>query len=153
MYRNSLYYLIALVLVLVLGGNVPAQVPPGWVSADIGSPAPGNASESGGTWEITGNGNDVWGNADNFHFVYQFLDGDGEISARVVDNGTGSNDWAKGGVMIRQDTTSGSPEAFISITGSSGGGAAFQWRETAGAACRPTELPGSPRGPTPTRSA
>ena len=98
MFRSSLNHLVALVLVLALTGGVSAQVPPGWVSEDIGNPAPGGAAESGGTWEITGNGNDIWNTADNFHYVYQFLDGDGEMIARVVDNGSGSNAWSKGGV-------------------------------------------------------
>ncbi len=115
---KKLCYLIALVLVLSLAGSVSAQVPPGWISEDVGNPAPGDASESGGTWEITGNGHDIWDSSDNFHFVYQYLEGDGEMIALVVDNGTGSNAWAKGGVMIRQDNTGPSPYAYVAVTGS-----------------------------------
>jgi hypothetical protein len=123
----------AVVLVVSLVVSVSAQLPPGWTSEDVGSPAPGSASESGGTWEITANGNDIWGTGDNFHYVYQPLEGDGEIFARVVDTGTGSNAWAKGGVMIRQDNTAGSAYAIVAVTGSSGGGACFQYRDNANA--------------------
>ena len=118
---------------LSLSGSVSAVIPAGWADQDIGSSTGGSANEAGGTWTVTGNGNDIWGTADAFHYVYVPLDGDGQMVARVVDNGTGSNNWTKGGVMIRQDTTPGSPFSFMCITGSSGGGAAFQWRDTQGA--------------------
>jgi len=143
----KLICLASVILVLSLAGSVSAQLLPGWSSADVGSPTPGNALESGGTWEVTGAGNDIWGTSDNFHFVFQSLSGDGEMVARVVDNGTGSNNWAKGGVMIRQDTTGPSAYVFAAITGSSGNGNVTQWRDSAGASAAPG---GS--GPTPAGS-
>jgi len=125
---RKLVFLASFVLVLGLVGSASAALPPGWISEDIGNPAPGSASESGGTWTVTGNGHDIWDNSDNFHYVYQYLDGDGEMSARVVSNGTGSNSWAKGGVMIRETTDGGSVHANEVVTGGDGAGLAFQWR-------------------------
>ena len=48
--------------------------------------------------------------------------------ARVVSNGTGTNTWAKGGVMIRDSLNGGSTQAMMAITGSGGNGASFQYR-------------------------
>jgi uncharacterized protein (TIGR02246 family) len=60
--------------------------------------------------------------------VYRELTGDAIIEARVVDNGEGSNAWAKGGVMIRQSLEPGSINVSGFITGGSGDGGTFQWR-------------------------
>jgi len=84
--------------------------------------------EATGTYEITGEGADIWGGTDAFHYVYMSLTGDGEISARVVSNGTGSNAWAKGGVMIRETTAHDSKQMLMGMTGGEGGGIAFQGR-------------------------
>ena len=48
-------------------------------------------------------------------------------------NGVGTNRWAKGGVMIRQNNTAGSVNAMVAATGGDGGGLTFQWRVTADA--------------------
>ena len=70
-------------------------------SVTIGNAVTGDAQIVGdGVYEITGNGADVWGSADGFHYLYKELTGDGSITCRVADFGTGSNTWAKGGVVI-----------------------------------------------------
>ena len=99
-----------------------------------GAPGPqGSVSldEATGTYTVNGSGADVWGSSDQFHYMYRELSGDGTIIAHVVDNGTGSNNWAKGGVMIRQSLDAGSTHALMAVTGSEGGGGAFQWRPVA----------------------
>jgi hypothetical protein len=88
--------------------------------------------EATGTYSITGSGADVWGSSDQFHYGYRELTGDGEIVARVVDNGTGSNNWAKGGVMIRETLDANSKHMIAALTGSEGGGIAFQGRPETG---------------------
>ncbi|MHC4519069.1 MAG: DUF1349 domain-containing protein, partial [Planctomycetota bacterium] len=76
-------------------------------------------------------GNDIWGTADQFRYAYRTLTGDGSMTVRV-DAIDGSPDgWVKGGVMIRQNTDAGAVNAFTAVTGGSGDGATFQWRETA----------------------
>jgi hypothetical protein len=90
--------------------------------------------EATGTYSLAGAGADIWGNADQFHYAYKMLNGDGTMIARVVSTGTGTNNWAKGGVMIRQSLAAGSTHAFMPITGPSataaggGNGASFQRR-------------------------
>ncbi len=105
-----------------------------------GAPGPeGSVSldEATGTYSLTGSGADVWGSADQFHYMYRKLSGDGEIIARVVDNGTGSNGWAKGGVMIRETLDADSKHAIMALTGGAGEGMAFQLRpETDSGDCK-----------------
>jgi len=118
-------WVVPLVFLLGMAGSAFA-----WISTDVGTPTAGSASydEATATWTVTGNGDDIWGNADNFHYVYKYLKGDGEIIARVASLGPGSNTWAKAGVMIRDTLDAGARNAFVAITGGSGDGATFQWR-------------------------
>jgi hypothetical protein len=86
--------------------------------------------ENAGQMTVSGEGSDIWNNSDQFTFVYKTLNGDGSLVARVVSNGTGSNTWAKGGMMIRATLDAGSPHAIMAITGdtAAGAGASFQYR-------------------------
>ena len=114
-----------------------ADLTAGGVVADLTLNFKGMASnlvvdEETGTYKVTGEGADIWGNSDAFHYVYMQLTGDGEISARVVSNGTGSNTWAKGGVMIRETNAADSKHMIMGMTGGDGGGIAFQGRMATG---------------------
>ena len=128
---GGLIYLVSFILVLGLVGSASAALPQGWQSQDIDTTG-GSADESGGTWTVSGDGADIWGNSDQFHYVYRELTGDAIIEARVVDNGEGSNNWAKGGVMIRQSLDADSINVSGFITGGSGDGGTFQWRSVQG---------------------
>jgi len=84
----------------------PGMMPSPWQSADIGTPLmAGTADYAPGsqTFYIDGAGADVFGANDQFHYVYQPLNGDGTIIARVRYQ-TNSSPWAKAGVMIMQST-------------------------------------------------
>jgi regulation of enolase protein 1 (concanavalin A-like superfamily) len=52
---------------------------------------------------------------DQFQFVYRSLSGDGTIVARVSTQ-QNTNEWAKAGIMIKRDTTSGSPYTALMVT-------------------------------------
>jgi RHS repeat-associated protein len=111
------------------GANFTVTVlPTGWSDGDIGSVGlAGNATFSNGTYTINASGQSIWGTADQMHFVYQPLSGDGTIVARVVSlTGTSS---AQAGVMIRETLNISSTNAF---TQSSNGGANFDYRLTTG---------------------
>ncbi|MHC4744461.1 MAG: CotH kinase family protein, partial [Planctomycetota bacterium] len=98
---------------------------------DIGNPTPGSHSVAGGVYTVEGNGDDIWSSSDNFYYVYAPLSGDGELSARVVSL-QHTHDWAKAGVMIRENLTGGSRHAtqIVTPTGRQG----FQWRPVANGA-------------------
>jgi hypothetical protein len=121
-----------------LAFDVPADVTAGGVLTDVtlrfkGAPSNLSIDEAAGTYEIAGAGNDIWGTEDAFHYVFRELTGDATMVVRVTDNGTGSNAWSKGGPMIRQSLDRGSINVMGAITGGSGDGGTFQWRETADA--------------------
>jgi regulation of enolase protein 1 (concanavalin A-like superfamily) len=106
------------------------QLPSGWGDADIGNvPFAGFATEHDGTFDVTGSGADIWGTADAFHYAWHLMNGDGTITARVV-NVDDVSQWVKGGVMIRDSFDPGSPQAFVLVSHSKG--VAFQRREVAG---------------------
>ena len=90
--------------------------------ADIGSPGlPGSSAfdATTGTWTVTGGGADIFGTADQFHYAYQTLVGNGAIVARVtgVQN---THAFAKAGVMIRESLAAGSRHATVDVTPSNG---------------------------------
>ena len=117
----------------------------GWRSGDIGTTG-GSAIQSGDTFEITGDGHDIWGSSDGFYYMFKELTGDGSITARIISNGTGTNTWAKGGVMIRNKLSPDSAHAMTVVTGGAGGGAAFHWRSSA------SDVTSSAHDPTPSIS-
>jgi len=72
-----------------------------------------------GTILMTAIGADIWNAADEFRYAYMNLSGDGAIVAQV-DGLYRSNEWVKGGVMIRESTDAGSTFAAVYLTGDYG---------------------------------
>jgi len=119
---------------LPTGGSLPSP----WQERDIGSVGvAGSASYSSGTFTVKGSGADIWGSADGFHFVYQPLNGDGQIVARVASL-QNTDPWAKAGVMIRDGLNPNGAHAMSVV--SIANGSAFQRRLSTGGA---TEHSGS----------
>ena len=108
-----------------------APLPPPWLDGDIGAPAlAGSASSTSGVFTVNAGGADIYGTADQLHFVYQGASGDATLSARLAAQ-TNSSSWAKAGVMLRSTTDAGSP--YYAVFGTPGNGVAVQWRKTQGA--------------------
>jgi regulation of enolase protein 1 (concanavalin A-like superfamily) len=100
---------------------VQTTTPTGWQSTDIGAPiTAGTADYSTATksFYLDGAGADEFSGAgkDQSHFVYQTLNGDGTIVARVRYQ-TNSDPWAKAGLMIRQSTAAGASWVDALVTG------------------------------------
>ena len=113
---------------ITVNAGITCTVPSPFISEDIGNTSvPGTGCESNGTFTLEGDGADIWGTADAFHYVYQSLSGDGEIIARVTSL-ENTNAWAKAGVMIRENNAAGSKHAMMIVT--PGNGTAFQRRVT-----------------------
>jgi hypothetical protein len=99
-----------------------------WTSQDIGNATGGSGIQRAsqgvytGQVQVIGGGSDIWGTADGFQFYYQQLVGDGTVIARLTSMpaGSGISAWAKAGVMMRNDLTSGSMNAFCSLDGTQG---------------------------------
>jgi hypothetical protein len=77
------------------------------------------------TYTVRGSGSDIWGTADEFHYVWTQWAGDFEITARV-DAVQDVSAWTKAGIMIRTNLNPGS--AHASLFASPGKGVAFQRR-------------------------
>ncbi|HEX5056010.1 MAG TPA: serine hydrolase [Gammaproteobacteria bacterium] len=101
-----------------------------YTSADIGSVgAAGSSSVSGGVLTIEGSGADIWNTADEFHYYYTTLSGDGQITARI-ESVEDVHTWTKAGVMIRDSLADNSAYAFMLLRPTEG--AAFQYRSSQG---------------------
>jgi len=88
-------------------------LPSPWASSDVGAVASeGEACFNDGRFEVSASGTDIFGSADEFHYVYQELNGDGEIIAQVM-NLDQTDNWAKAGVMIRGDLDSNAAMAMM----------------------------------------
>lgn len=112
-------------------------LPSPWQGADVGAvQKPGSASWSSGTFTVNAAGSDIGGNADQFTFVYQTLDGDGEIVARAASLDR-THPWAKAGVMIRDELSGNAKYASALLTAEKG--LFFQYRIAAGAST--TQIP------------
>ncbi|MEA3207184.1 MAG: eukaryotic-like serine/threonine-protein kinase [Chthoniobacter sp.] len=90
---------------------------------------PSATRDASGVFTIKASGIDLWGNADNGHFIYRTLEGDGEIVARVVSIEKG-DPWAKVGVMARESNKPESRNAALLLT--PGNGLTQQTRPTNG---------------------
>ncbi|MBI1390746.1 MAG: hypothetical protein GC154_20130 [bacterium] len=98
----------------------------------IGNHADGSATLSGGVYTIKGNGNDIWGTADEFYYLYNTASGSHSLSAKIkwIDHGT--NEWAKAGVMMREDPTDPSSRHYQGILKGLNDLIGPQWRPVQG---------------------
>jgi regulation of enolase protein 1 (concanavalin A-like superfamily) len=115
-------------------------VPGEWVGTDIGNPSrAGTSSATSGTYTVSGAGADIWGPADQFHFMYRQVSGDVEIIARVAGL-QNPYSLSKFGVMFRESLAAGARNAFMAGSGGSGWG--YQRRISTGGQTYFTAGPG-----------
>jgi len=112
--------------------NIVVQSTPivGWAHDDIGVVGlPGDATYTAATgiYTLSGSGDDIWNNADGFHYLYRQISGDGTLTARVVSL-ENTDGWAKAGVMLRESLAPGSKFSLSLV--SAGNGLHHQFRNT-----------------------
>jgi hypothetical protein len=102
-------------------------------TADIGNTnIVGQACYNGVTsYSVKGSGSDIYGNADQFRYVYKTFGGDGTLQAKVTSQDQ-TNPFNKAGLMFRNALDSAASNIFMSITSSNG--ITFQNRPTANTA-------------------
>lgn len=95
---------------------------------------------------MIGFGNNIFGTADQFGFLYAPASGDGAWSVRVSQQ-EHTSDFAKAGLMVRGSTDPGAP--FVDMLAIPGGDAeVLEWRDSAGASAgRIPHGPGHPHAP------
>jgi uncharacterized repeat protein (TIGR02543 family) len=119
---------------------VDVPLPSPWQTADIGAvAAPGLARIKGATWTILGSGQDIWGTADEFRYVYQGTTADCSVEAQVASM-TRTDGLAKSGVMIRESTAASSINAMVCATPDEG--IIFQWRSATGGSTSSVKITG-----------
>lgn len=100
---------------------------PGWAAAppapfkavDVGDTGAAGAVDvdADGVWTVQGSGElENSGDQDSFFFVYQELQGDGTIIARLVEQVRESGTQPKTGIMIRASVDPGAPHAGLIMT-------------------------------------
>ncbi len=102
--------------------------------------------EPAGTYTIAASGADIWGTADEFHFAYKEITGDGSctIIAKVesLDN---TDPFAKAGVMIRNTLDPGARNAAVFVTPEQG--TRFQYRNATDEIYETTQFINDPNDP------
>ena len=132
MFQRTLQACSFVALAVVLAGATVEAGPKGWSTTAVGTVTMKGSATTSQTGRVTvsGEGTDIWDTADGFQFVYKRLSGDGQITARITAL-TNTNEWAKGGVMIRAALTASAAHASFLATPSNG--LVFQHRTAAGA--------------------
>jgi regulation of enolase protein 1 (concanavalin A-like superfamily) len=101
-----------------VSGSVSAAGP--WTDQGIGSTGQsGSSGYAGGTFTLRAAGADIWGSSDDFRYVYETLNGDGQIVARVTSI-QNTHVYAKAGVMIRGSLNPNAAHAMLDV-GPTGG--------------------------------
>jgi alpha-tubulin suppressor-like RCC1 family protein/regulation of enolase protein 1 (concanavalin A-like superfamily) len=96
-------------------------------------------AEANGSYAVSGAGAAIGGTVDNFHFVHQALNGDGQIVVRLgAQQNTAAG--ARAGVMIRSALTNNAQN--VALLATPGSGLLFQARSVAGGATTATPIPG-----------
>jgi ABC-type transport system involved in multi-copper enzyme maturation permease subunit len=117
--RGWVFGLVAAALVILLMGLFAAAASNFSCSGPDGKPCAGSTPTLGPGGEPV---------IDNFSFAHQELTGDGSITARVTsltamspsDGRPDTQPWTKGGIIIKQGLTPGSPYAALTLTGGHG---------------------------------
>jgi hypothetical protein len=115
-------------LLAVNGVEYLATTIQAWNNQNIGDATSGSSTllcSNGlytGQVQVAGAGSDIWGTADGFQFYYQQLSGDGTVIGRLANMPTSGNpsSWAKAGLMMRNDLTPGSMNAYMSLDSAHG---------------------------------
>ncbi|MEA2705483.1 MAG: TolB protein [Gemmatimonadaceae bacterium] len=148
----AFYRILTSVPILATSGSViVAQTPIGIFDAqtDIGRVrTPGSASYDPQlqSYTITGSGQNMWGDHDDFHFVWKRMTGNFILSTRARFIGAGVEPHRKIGWTIRPSLDSSSAHVTAALHGD--GLASLQFRRTTGATTEETKsrdsLPSSP---------
>ncbi len=88
-------------------------------SDDVGAPPRAGSAEfdsAAGQYKITGSGTDIWGKADQFHYVWREMSGDLAVkaTARFLTDG---NPHRKAVIMLRKSLDADSPFVHLAVHG------------------------------------
>jgi regulation of enolase protein 1 (concanavalin A-like superfamily) len=110
-------------------------------SDDVGAPPMKGSAEfdaSTGQYRITGSGADIWGKADQFHFVWREMSGNFTVTA-TAQFLTEGNEHRKAVIMLRKSLDTDSPFIHLVIHGN--GMPGVQFRNTEGGDTNTVDFP------------
>ncbi len=110
-------------------------------SGDVGAPPLKGSAEfdaSSGQYRITGSGADIWGKADQFHYVWREMSGSFAVTATAKFL-TEGNAHRKAVIMLRKSTDTDSPFVHLAIHGD--GMPAVQFRNAKADITNTVDLP------------
>ena len=141
--KGELYYYKA-TATNKMGSSAPSTViagcaglPGPWKAMDVGPiTVPGFVEYDGEVFSMEGEGQEIGGRADSFHYLYATLEGDGVITARV--RRPMSSQWTTPGVMMRESLLPGSRHVSVLLHPHWDGG--LIWRSESGGETKTGEL-------------
>ncbi len=109
---------VAMLGLVTVGTALAGPPSADWITRDIGAPAVKGSTDvdANGVWTLKGSGDDIFAWADNFQFASQKVKGDGSITARLLSRQGGNTEWAKVGLMIRDNDTDESSNLSLIMT-------------------------------------
>jgi len=113
-------------------------------SRDVGNVnADGSATYEAATdeWVVTGAGDDIYAENNDFHFAFTEVDGPASVQARLVDLEE-INHYSKGGVIVRDSVEDEATHGYVGLT--PGHGIETTWRQTPGSETVSQQLESSP---------
>ena len=114
---------IVLLLVCQMAVAAPKWPAGNWKTAVVATDdavhqAEADAANVGNMWSINAGGHDIWGEADQFMYVYKEISGDFDVAVTVNSLDVNHvNDWSKAGIMARQTTDAGSINVYVACRG------------------------------------
>ena len=116
-----------------IGAHEITSIPSPWATQDVGAVGvTGIATYAADAFTVSGAGNDIRGEADEFRYLFQTSSGDCSISARLAPRQNTSRP-SKAGLMIRENNSPGSRYAAVLLT--PGNGITFRCRPVANGPC------------------
>lgn len=100
-----------------------------WQTVNVGVLNPsGVTTYFNNKFSINSAGTDIYNTADNFHYVYQPVNGNVNFIAKLESftSSSAMNGWAKTGLMMREGTDVGAANVFLGVTAANG--ITFQYR-------------------------
>lgn len=94
---------------------------------DVAAAGDGGFFEAENTYVVAGSGADVWGTADEFHFMFLETNQNFSIEAEVNAFNLGTSDWVKGMLMVRDTLDPGAANFAIRVQ-ESNNQISSQWR-------------------------
>jgi regulation of enolase protein 1 (concanavalin A-like superfamily) len=110
----------------------PLVLPPGFLSSSIGEgDRQGSVlfDRAAGKITLRGSGEDIWSQADRFHFLSRLVTGDFQVTVKALTRPTFTQEYAKAGLMVRESLAAGARHVSLLVT--AGHGIKQEWRAIA----------------------